>query len=110
MKYKNIIAAINYDDDDKLFWGEIVGINDIIAFHGKSVQELEERFHVHVDEYLKECERNGTNPEKTYSGSFNVRIEPNEHKIAAMCAVLENLSLNQYVGKAIAAKNRELGY
>ncbi len=110
MKYKNLIADIHYDDDDKLFWGEIIGIEDVISFHGSNVQELEERFHIHVDEYIEACKAKGINPEKTYSGNFNVRIEPSEHKKAALCAVLENISLNQYVGKAIAAMNRELGY
>lgn len=110
MKYKNLIASIHYDDDDKIFWGEVIGINDIISFHGHSVDELEDRFHVYVDEYLAECKQKGVEPEKTYSGSFNVRIEPEEHRIAATCAVLENISLNQYVAKAIAAMNRECGY
>ena len=110
MKYKEFLAAINYDDDDKLFWGEVIGINDVISFHGSSVKELEKRFHTYIDEYLETCKQNGIDPEKTYSGNFNVRIEPREHKNAAICAILENISLNQYVGKAIAARNRELGY
>ena len=110
MKYKDLIAAIHYDDDDKLFWGEIIGINDIISFHGSSVKELEDRFHVYVDEYIEDCKSKGLEPEKTYSGNFNVRIEPDEHRIAALCATLENISLNQYVGKAIAAMNRKFGY
>ena len=110
MKYKNLLAAIHYDDDDKIFWGEVIGINDSISFHGHSVNELEDRFHLFVDEYLEECHSKGIEPEKTYTGNFNVRIDPCEHKIASMCAVLENISLNQYVGKAVAAMNRELGY
>ena len=110
MKYKGYIAAINYDDDDKIFWGEVIGTKDIISFHGSSVTELEDRFHIYIDEYIDTCEKQGIDPEKNYSGNFNIRIEPNEHKIAAMCAALENISLNQYVGKAIAAMNRSQGY
>ena len=108
MKYKNFIAAINYDGDDKIFWGEILGINDTIAFHGTSVQELEEKFHLYADEYIELCKQKGIKPDKTYSGNFNIRIEPEEHRTAAYCAAVEKISLNQYVGKAIARLNRDV--
>ena len=107
MRYKDFIASINYADDDKLFWGEILGINDTVAFHGQSVTELEERFRIHADEYIERCKEKGTEPLKTYTGNFNVRIDPEEHKIAALKAASEHISLNQYVGKAISLLNSE---
>jgi len=41
MEYKGYHAAIRYSDEDNLFIGEVFGINDTLAFHGSSVQELE---------------------------------------------------------------------
>lgn len=45
MEYKGYHAAIQYSDEDNLFIGEVFGINDALAFHGSSVQELESMFH-----------------------------------------------------------------
>ncbi len=34
MKYKNYIARIEFDDDDRIFVGRLAGIDDIVSFHG----------------------------------------------------------------------------
>ncbi|MCH8994349.1 MAG: type II toxin-antitoxin system HicB family antitoxin [Chloroflexi bacterium] len=39
-----------------------------------------------------------------YSGRFNLRISSETHRLAAMRAQLEGVSLNQWVGQAIAAR------
>ena len=53
MEYKGYHAAIQYSDEDNLFIGEVFGINDTLAFHGSSVQELESVFHQSIDNYLE---------------------------------------------------------
>ena len=52
MKYKGYIGHVEYDDEAKIFHGEVVGLSDIITFQGKSVDELEEAFKGSVDDYL----------------------------------------------------------
>jgi predicted HicB family RNase H-like nuclease len=37
----------------------VFGINDTLAFHGSSVQELESMFHQSVDNYLEMCREFG---------------------------------------------------
>ena len=76
MKYKGYIGHVEYDDGAKIFHGEVVGFSDIITFQGKSVDELEEAFKDSVDDYLKWCREHGEKPEKTFSGTFNLRIPP----------------------------------
>jgi predicted HicB family RNase H-like nuclease len=43
-------------------------------------------------------------PEKTYKGSFNIRISTDLHKKAAWQAIMEGVSLNQLIEEAIATK------
>lgn len=44
MKYKGYHAKIEYDPDDHIFVGRIIGLRDVVGFHGESVQELETAF------------------------------------------------------------------
>ena len=44
----------------------------------------------------------GKVPEKTYKGSFNVRVSPDLHRDAALVAIQKNVSLNDFVKNAIS--------
>ena len=55
-EYKGYHADIRYSDEDNLFVGEVFGINDMLGFHGSSVEELENMFHQSVDNYLQMCQ------------------------------------------------------
>ncbi|MGK7930893.1 MAG: type II toxin-antitoxin system HicB family antitoxin [Microcystaceae cyanobacterium] len=58
---------MEYDDEDRLFFGRVVNIKDIIVFDGLSVDELEQTFHQVIDEYLANCQALNKTPEKTIS-------------------------------------------
>ena len=70
MEYNGYHADIKYSDEDKLFIGEVIGLNDTLAFHGSSVEELEKMFHQSVDNYLEMCREFGKEPEKNIKGSL----------------------------------------
>ena len=40
MTYKGFAARVEYSEEDGCFVGHIVGIRDVIGFHGESVAEL----------------------------------------------------------------------
>ena len=40
MEYKGYHAKIEFDQEDQIFVGQVIGINDSIGFHGGSVAEL----------------------------------------------------------------------
>jgi predicted HicB family RNase H-like nuclease len=44
MTYKGYAARIEYSDEDRCFVGHIVGINDIVGFHGEPVAKLRAAF------------------------------------------------------------------
>ena len=65
------------------------------------MDELEKGFHSQVDDYLGTCKKLGKEPGKEFSGSFNVRVKPNVHKLAAIRSSELNISLNKFVEKAV---------
>ncbi len=67
MKYKGYEAKIEYDDEDRLFFGRVININDVIVFDGLSVDELEQSFHKVIDEYLADCQVLNKTPDKPIS-------------------------------------------
>lgn len=101
MKYKGYRATIAYDEDDKIFVGEVFGVSDSLNFHGYSIAELESSFHNCIDNYLEYCAQIGKEPQKEFSGSFNVRTRPELHAKAAEYGAEYGYSLNQVVSMAM---------
>jgi predicted HicB family RNase H-like nuclease len=44
MTYKGYAARIEFDAQDRIFFGRLAGIRDIITFHGETVDELENKW------------------------------------------------------------------
>jgi predicted HicB family RNase H-like nuclease len=101
MMYKGYIGNIIYDENNKIFHGDIINTRDVITFQGHSVEELEKAFHDSIDDYISWCNDEGLSPEKPYSGKFNLRISPELHRKIAIEAKKNHLSLNKYVEKAL---------
>jgi predicted HicB family RNase H-like nuclease len=101
LKYKDYYATINFSAEDDVFFGKIIGINDLVTFEGTSVKELKEAFKEAVEDYLETCKVLKKSPNKTYKGSFNVRISSSLHRQAAIYAALKNMTLNDFVRYAI---------
>ena len=57
MQYKGYIGHVEYDDEAKIFHGQIVGLKDVITFQGSSVEELEVAFRDSVEDYLAWCKK-----------------------------------------------------
>jgi predicted HicB family RNase H-like nuclease len=51
-QYKEFKTEMCYDDDDKLFYGKITNIDDLVCFDGKTKEEFKEHFHSAVDDYI----------------------------------------------------------
>jgi predicted HicB family RNase H-like nuclease len=101
IEYKGYIGTVNYSSDDKCFYGKIATIDDLITFEADNVDDLEKNFKESVDDYLDTCSAIGRNPQKTYKGSFNLRIDAKLHKNLYHLALKENTSLNALIGKTL---------
>ena len=102
LKYKGYIGSVSYSEPDKVFFGQIEGINDLVTYEGESVQELTASFHEAVEDYLIFCEEHDCKPEKSYSGAFNVRVAPCLHRDIANLAAEAGISINAFVKRALA--------
>lgn len=107
LTYKNYLGSVNYNNTDEVFFGKLIGVNDLITFEGDSVKALKKAFHEAVDDYIETCEMLGKKPDKTYKGSFNVRIDSELHRKAAFLAAQKGISLNEFVEKAIGSVVQE---
>jgi len=76
MKYKGYTGHVEYDDEAKIFHGEVLGIKDVVTFQGTTVDEIEQAFKDSVDDYLAFCKERGEEPNRPFSGKFNLRIPP----------------------------------
>jgi len=95
---------VHFNAEDEVFFGKIEGIEDLVSFEGQSVTELKNAFEESVDDYISLCKENGKDLEKSYKGSFNVRISSEVHKKAKRLAIMKGISLNQLIQKAVEEK------
>lgn len=103
MEYKGYVAGpIDFDAEEGTFSGTVTGIRDVIHFEGSTAAQLRRAFRDSIDAYLASCERDGTEPDRPFSGRFPVRIPTELHRKAALRAAEEGLSLNQWVAQRIA--------
>ena len=102
LKYKDFYGSVEFSAADECFFGKIIGTGDLITFEGKSVDELKKAFIEAVNDYFVLCQEAGKKPQKSYRGSFNVRISPNLHREAVIISSKQGISLNAFVERAIS--------
>ena len=109
LQYKNYYGSVHFSADDEVFHGKILGINDLVNFEGSSVKELKAAFEEAVEDYIETCNLVGKSPDKTYKGTFNVRVSANLHREASLFAAINNITLNEFVKMAMdfALKRKE---
>jgi predicted HicB family RNase H-like nuclease len=99
--YKEFIGTVNFSADDRIFFGKVEGIDDLITFEGSTVDELETAFRYMVTQHIADCEKEGKPAEKSFKGVFNVRISPKLHKKASHAAIKKGITLNQMIRQAL---------
>ena len=81
MEYNGYHAKVEFDGHDHIFVGTVIGLNDMLGFHGSSVDELFAAFKNCIDNYLEWCKESGKEPEKEFRGQGLFDYESlNEYK------------------------------
>ena len=101
LQYKDFIGSVHFSAQDGVLFGKIEGINDLITFEGTTVEEINNAFREAVDDYIDICKETGKTLQKSYKGSFNVRIAPELHKKAVQKSLILGISLNKLVQRAL---------
>ncbi len=99
LKYRGYVGSVNFDADDRIFHGRLLGLTDIVGFEGSSVQELEQDFREAVDDYLETCKETGKEPEKPFSGRLMVRIPSELHCAIALAAKRQKKSIDAWIAE-----------
>ena len=97
MSYKGYFGSVHYDDADRIFYGKMEFIRALVSYEGTDAVSLRSAFEEAVDDYLEICRKKGTEPEKPFKGSFNVRVGQNVHRRLAIAAAKQGVSLNRYI-------------
>lgn len=97
LTYDGYTASIYYSPADEVFFGKLIGINDLVTFEGTSVEELKQGMKEAVDDYIETYKALGKLPEKSYKGVFNVRVSSDLHKKIALLASQYDVTLNDFV-------------
>jgi len=90
--HEGFFGSVHFSPQDSCFFGKIEGIDDLVTFEGQTVKEITSV---------------GKPMQKSYKGSFNVRISPELHKIAVQKSLMQGISLNQLVQNAIEDKIKD---
>ncbi len=94
-------AVIQYDPDIEMFRGEFIGLNGGADFYAKDLDGLRHEGQVSLRVFLDACAERGIEPQKSFSGKFNVRLPPDLHSAVVAAAAAKGKSLNQWVVDAL---------
>ncbi len=86
LSHNGYTARVEFDPEDRIFFGRIAAIRDIVSFHGETVDELISAFEEAVDDYVETCEKIGQKPNKPYSGKLMLRVPSGVHASVATAA------------------------
>lgn len=101
LSYKGYLGSVEMSLDDACLYGEVLFVNDLVSYEGKTVEELQKAFVEAVDHYLAKCEEEGLESDKPCSGTFNVRFTAELHRAACLEAAKHGRSLNDFVKEAV---------
>jgi len=107
IEYKGYRGVFEFDPSIDGFHGNVVGLQDVVTFEGRSLDELRREMAESVEDYLELCSEVGKDPERPFRGEFLVRTTPEVHRAAAVEAEASGMSLNAWVEAAITSLVRE---
>ena len=53
VEYKGFIGSIEYDPEDKIYYGYLLDIDDSVSYHGKTGEELYKHYCEAIDDYIE---------------------------------------------------------
>jgi predicted HicB family RNase H-like nuclease len=65
LHYKGYTASVHFSVTDGVFYGKIVGIDDLVSFEGASEEGLKGSFIEAVDDYIETCKQIVKKPNET---------------------------------------------
>ena len=101
--YKGYEGTAEVDLESMTCRGKILFINDLVTYEASSPVKLKKEFENAVDDYLETCEELGREPLKPLKGLFNVRVPPQLHRELVIKAMIEKVSLNEFIVRSLSS-------
>jgi predicted HicB family RNase H-like nuclease len=102
MKYKGYYGSAHFDPIEKIFYGKVEFIRDLVNYEAYDANSMLEAFYEAVDDYIADCEKLEKIPDKAFKGSFNVRIDPELHREASLYAIQHGSTLNAVIKESLS--------
>lgn len=64
LSYRGFSAVTEFSEDDNIFVGRLIGIDDTVMFESEKFEELESEFQKAVDFHIKVCKKCNTQKKK----------------------------------------------
>ena len=103
LHYKGYTARPEYSAEDRIFYGKILGISDLVDFLAENAQSLKDEFHKAVDDYLAFCAENGKIPQRGRNSMKMITVpelEADPDKYVEMAQIQDILIVRN--GKVVA--------
>jgi predicted HicB family RNase H-like nuclease len=101
MQHRGYYGSVHFDDEELIFHGKIEFIRALVTFEAIDAKGLRQAFEEAVEDYFDMCERNKIEPEKPFKGSFNIRVKPDVHRMLAIAAQRDRISINKYISETL---------
>ena len=53
IQYKGYVGSVEFSEEDRIFYGKVMGVRSLTSYEGENEKELLNDFHAAVDDYLK---------------------------------------------------------
>ncbi len=91
------IATLEIDEDAGIIHGRVINARAVLTFEACSADKLRSAFADTIADYKDWCKERGVEPEKPYSGTLSLRIEPELHRRVAEKAAQAGESINKFI-------------
>ena len=68
LEYKGYVGSAEVDVEDRIIFGKLLYIRDVITYRADGPQEIEASFREAVDDYLAACAEDRGGPERPVQG------------------------------------------
>jgi len=103
LKYKDYEGTAEIDVERDVCRGKLLFIRDLVTYESKTPAGLRTEFEAAVEDYLETCKNLNRDPQRPYNGVFQFRTSPEKHRLAAVRAMQDDVSLNEVVDRALDA-------
>ena len=106
LRRRGYAAKVEFDGRDRILVGRVLGIDDVVTFHGDSAMRVEQAFGIALADYEAACAALERRAQRSHSGELRLRMSPRTHRIAAMAAEARGMSLNAWIEEAMRRTGR----